>query len=302
MWSCAQTAIVANSGPRVRPSLLAAFVTVELRSRSPLLPMGIFRQATLRTANITAVLTFGALVALFFFASLFMQQVLGYDALTTGLAYIPLALAVAVGAGIASGLIAKVPAKPVMAAGLATAAAGLLLLARLPADAGYAGGVLPPFLLVGTGLGISFVPLQIAAAFGVTERDSGVAAGLINTSQETGGALGVAVVSTIAFTRVRHLTASLGGTPEAVRAARASGFHQGFLVAACFAAASLVLAVLLLPPMRPAAAAGGGAAEADSVGRSGRGARERERTRGLTASRSARSLTRAPTAGAGRSR
>ncbi|MEE4546553.1 MFS transporter [Streptomyces sp. V4-01] len=242
-------------------ALLAAVVVVELRSAAPLLPLRMFRLPALRTANITAVLTFGAMVTLFFFASLFMQQVLGYDALRTGLAYVPLALSVGVGAGVASGLIAKVPARPVLVAGLALGAGGLLLLARLPVHAGYAADVLPPFLMVGIGLGMSFVPLQIAAALGVRERESGVAAGLINTSQEAGGALGVAVISTFALTRIGDLMTGAGAHPGpgALRAARASGFHHAFFAAACFALAAMVLAAVLLPAMRPAAASPAGA-------------------------------------------
>ncbi|MGW5349614.1 MFS transporter [Streptomyces sp. NPDC004031] len=228
--------------------LLAAFVAVELRTAAPLLPMRIFRLRALRAANLGTVLMLGAMGTLFFFASLFMQQVLGYDALRTGLAYVPLAVAVIVGAGVASGLVTKLPARAVLAAGLALATAGLLLLARLPLDAGYAGRVLPPFVLVGVGLGMSFVPLQIAAAFGVAERESGVAAGLINTSQEAGGAVGLAVVSTAAFTRIGH-TAS-GPSASALRAARASGFHEAFLIGAGFAFAALLVALLLLPRMR----------------------------------------------------
>ncbi|MBM9503297.1 MFS transporter [Streptomyces sp. KK5PA1] len=231
--------------------LLVLFTVTEARTREPLLPLRIFRRPTLRTANVTTVLAFGALVTLFFFASLFMQQVLGYDALKTGLAYVPLALAVAVGAGTASGLITKVPGKPVLIAGLALAAGGLLLLAGLPQDAGYPAEVLPPFLLVGVGLGMSFVPLQVAAAFGVPAGESGLAAGLINTSQEAGGALGVAVISTVAFTRVDHRMAGAAGDPaEALRAAQASGFHQAFFLAACFTLAAAVLAVALLPALR----------------------------------------------------
>lgn len=236
--------------------LLAAFVIVELRAEAPLLPMRMFRMAALRIANATAVFTFGALVTLFFFASLFMQGVLGYDALKTGLAYIPLALAAAAGAGTAAGLIAKVPAKPVLAAGLVLAIGGLLLLARLPARADYAAHVLPPFLMVGVGLGMTFVPLQIAAAFGVGEREAGVAAGLINTSQEAGGALGVAVTSTVVFSRIDHLMRASAGHPGALRAAEASGYHRGFFVAASFAGVALLLALALLPMMRPAASAG----------------------------------------------
>ena len=227
--------------------LLGLFVLAELRARSPLMPMAIFRLPTLRIANIATLLLFGALTTLFFFASLFMQQVLGYSAVKTGLAYIPLALAVTVGAGVASGLITKVPVKPVLLLGVVLAAGGLLLLSRLPIDAGYAGRLLPAFLIVGIGLGLAFVPLQIAAAFGVTGPQAGLAAGLINTSQEAGGALGLAIVSTIAFTRIDHLMGSAGASHAAQIAASASGYHHGFFVGACFAGASLVLTAVLLP-------------------------------------------------------
>jgi EmrB/QacA subfamily drug resistance transporter len=249
-WSSARTV----GGLAGAAALLTAFVVVELRAERPLLPLRVFRLRALRIANATTVLTFGAMVTLFFFASLFMQQVLGYDALRTGLAYVPLAVAVAVGAGAASGLIAKAPAKAVLAAGLALGAGGLLLLARLPVDAGYAGRVLPAFLIVGVGLGMAFVPLQIAAAFGVDARESGLAAGLINTSQEAGGALGLAVTSTLAFSGVHR---------DALPAARAAGFHHAFFAAACLAAGALVLAVVFLPAVRPAAAPESGEATVD---------------------------------------
>ncbi|NJP47248.1 MFS transporter [Actinacidiphila epipremni] len=235
--------------------LLAAFAVLETRAQAPLLPGRVLRLPALRAANLGTVLTLGAMATLFFFASLFMQQVLGYDALKTGLAYVPLAVAVTVGAGAASGLVARFPGKPVLMAGLALGAAGLLLLARLPVGAGYAADVLPPFLMVGVGLGMSFVPLQIAAAHGVAESDAGVAAGLINTSQEAGGALGVAVISAAAFSRIGHLLApgsSAAPGTAALRAARAGGYHHAFFLAACFALAALAAVAVLLPVIRPA--------------------------------------------------
>jgi len=138
----------------------------------------------------------------------------------------------------------------VLIAGVILAAAGLLLLSRLPVHAGYAGHVLPAFLMIGIGMGMSFLPLQIAAATGVTGPQAGLAAGLINTSQEAGGALGVAIVSTIAFTRIDHLMSAAGSNPAAQIAARASGYHHAFFAGACFAGASLVLAAALLPWMK----------------------------------------------------
>jgi EmrB/QacA subfamily drug resistance transporter len=238
--------------------LLASFVTVERHARTPLIPLGIFKLKTLRTANITAVFMLATLVTLFFFASLFIQQVMGYSPVQTGLAYVPIALIVAVGAGVSSKLVTRLPGKPVLIAGLALAAAGMLLLWRLPVHASYALDVLPAFLVGGLGIGMAFVPLQVAAFGGVGERDHGLAAGLINTSQEAGGALGVAVAATIAFSRIPELTTWAGDDPARVTQARAQVFHTAFLVGACFAAVAVAVAMLLpmLRPPQPTAANG----------------------------------------------
>jgi Sugar phosphate permease len=227
--------------------LLLAFVLIERRTAAPLVPFGIFRRPALRSANVVAVLLLGTAVTLFFFASLFMQQVLGWSPLRTGLAYVPLAVITAVGAGTAAQLVTKLPAKGVLAVGLVLAGGGMLLLWRAPAHGHYLTDLLPAFLLTGLGLGLSFVPVQVAAFTGTEERDSGLAAGLINTSQEVGGALGLAVVATIAFRRIPALQAWAHGDPELVRQARTSVFHEAFLVGACFAAAALLVTLLLIP-------------------------------------------------------
>jgi EmrB/QacA subfamily drug resistance transporter len=253
---------VAESGPNwgsaeVAGSLAAAavllttFPLIERRAKAPLIPPGIFRLRALRAANLIALLLFGTLVTLFFFASLFMQQVLNYSPVETGLAYLPLALITAVGAGIASKLVTKVAVKPVLITGLLLTIGGMLLLWRLPADAAYLTTVLPAFLLVGFGLGMSFVPVQVAAFGGVEQSESGgLAAGLISTSQEVGGALGLAVVATIAFSRIPALTAWANGDPARVLTARVSIFHEAFLIGAGFATAALFSTVLLLPVLR----------------------------------------------------
>ncbi|MFF4231226.1 MFS transporter [Streptomyces sp. NPDC001820] len=233
----------------VAGALLVAFVLIERRAAAPLIPLGIFRRRVLRGANIVAVLLFGTLVTLFFFASLFMQLVLDYSPVQAGLAYVPLAVIVSVGAGIASKLVTKVAARPVLVAGLALTASGMLMLWQLPADGSYAGDVLPAFLTAGLGLGMSFVPVQIAAFAGVDKAESGLAAGLINTSQEAGGALGVAVAATIAFRRTRDLEEWAHGDPALEQAARTSVFHEAFLIGAGFAVAAIAVA-LLLPSMR----------------------------------------------------
>ena len=227
--------------------LLIAFLLVESRVEAPLVPFDIFATRTLRYANLATVFLLGTVVTVFFFASLFMQQVLGYSPLRTGLAYVPLAVVVAVGAGLASGLVAKIPAKAVLAVGLVLVATGMVLLTRIPADAGYPTRVLPVFLLIGLGMGLSFVPLQIAAQAGVPERRAGLAAGLINTSQELGGALGVAVSASWAFRRTADLTRHAHGDPRLIDAARTTVFHDGFAAGAAFALVALLICVLTAP-------------------------------------------------------
>ncbi|MEY9967068.1 EmrB/QacA subfamily drug resistance transporter [Streptacidiphilus sp. MAP12-16] len=230
--------------------LLASFIQIERRAQYPLIPLGIFKRPVLRAANLTAILLFGTLVTLFFFASLFMQQVLNYSPIRTGMAYVPLAIIVSVGAGVASTLVTKVAAKPVLVLGLLLAATGLFLLWRAPSNGSYVVDILPAFLVAGLGLGMTFVPLQVAAFSGVRTEESGLAAGLINTSQEAGGALGVAIVATIVFSRVPALTRWADGDPTRVLAARVTVFHEAFLIGACFALLGVVISLLLLPMMR----------------------------------------------------
>jgi EmrB/QacA subfamily drug resistance transporter len=227
--------------------ILAAFAVVERRAKAPLVPFNVFRSRTLRYANLATLFLLAAVVTIFFFASLFMQQVLGYSPLQTGLGYVPLAVVVAVGAGIASNAIARVPAKAILAFGLLLVAGGLIMLARTPADASYPAQILPVLVAIGLGMGLSFVPLQIAAQADVSEERAGLAAGLINTSQEVGGALGVAIAATFAFRRVTALTAAAHGNPHLVEAARTTVFHDGFAAGAAFAVIALLLSVFLLP-------------------------------------------------------
>ncbi|MYW03992.1 MFS transporter [Streptomyces sp. SID3343] len=227
--------------------LAAAFLVIESRVASPMMPLRVFRLKTMRTANLSAVLVFGTFGALFFFASLFMQQVYGYSPTKAGFAYVPLAVAVAVGAGVASGLITKVAARPVLIAGLALTIAGLLLMWRAPADGSYVVDLLPAFLALGLGCGMCFVTLQIAAFVGITDEEAGLGAGLINTSQEAGGALGLAIVATIAYHGIAGDLAAAGGDHILIRDAQAAANHDAFLAAACFGFAGLLSAVFLMP-------------------------------------------------------
>ncbi|MGP3974060.1 MFS transporter [Streptomyces sp. 8N114] len=226
--------------------LLSAFLLIEARAQDPMMPLRIFRLRTMRTANLSAVLVFGTFGAMFYFCSIFMQQVYGYSPMKAGFAYVPLAVAVAAGAGIASGLITKVAARPVLITGLMVGVAGLLLLWRAPADGGYALDLLPAFLALGLGCGMVFVTLQIAAFTGISSEEAGVGAGLINTSQEAGGALGLAVVTTLAYNGFEAELAAAGRDPLAIREVQAAANQTAFLAAACIAAAAL-LVVLMMP-------------------------------------------------------
>jgi predicted MFS family arabinose efflux permease len=227
--------------------LLVAFVVIEARVASPMMPLRVFRLPTMRVANISAVLVFGAFSALFFFVSIFMQQVYGYSPMTAGLAYVPLALCVVVGAGVASGVITKVSARSVLIVGLVFTIAGLVLLWRARVHGSYLGDLLVPFVLLGVGCGMVYVTLQIAAFAGIGDAEAGLGAGLINTSQEAGGALGLAVVATIAYSGLSSKLATAGHDRGLVRAAHASANQHAFLAAACICAAALLIAAFLMP-------------------------------------------------------
>jgi EmrB/QacA subfamily drug resistance transporter len=236
-------------------ALIAAFVVVELRSRSPIVPLGIFRLRTLTVSNAIGLLVGAALFAMFFFISLYLQQVLGYSALKAGFSYLPLAFGIIVSAGVASQLVTRVGFKWVLAGGLVLIAVGLTLFTGVSADGGYATDVLVPSLVVAAGLGFAFVPLTIAAVAGVRDSDAGLASGLINTSQQVGGALGLAILSTIATARTDDAMQAAGGARAALPAALTDGFQSAFAVGAGFAVVGLVLALALLRSDRPSAQA-----------------------------------------------
>ena len=207
--------------------LLASFVFIELRRRYPLIPFSIFKLRTLRGSNVIGLLLGMSLFAMFFFISLYMQQVLGYDPLKAGLAYLPLAGLIIVSAGGASQLVARFGFKPVLIAGLLFTAAGLFWFSRVSAPGGsYVGDVLFPEMLAAVGLGLSFVPVTIGSVTGTKPSEAGLASGLINTSQQVGGALGLAVLSTIATNRTDAVFAS--GVRDS-KIALTEGFQNAFL-------------------------------------------------------------------------
>ena len=225
-------------------TLLAAFVLIELRARQPLVPFRVLRLRTLRGANIVGLLIGMALFSMFFFISLYLQQVLGYSALRAGLAYLPLAVTITLSAGGASVLVTRIGFKPTLALGLGLVAVGLVWFSGVSAPGGsYLSDVLGPSILAGAGLGLSFVPVTIAAVSGTTDADAGLASGLINTSQQVGGALGLAVLASIANSRTRDV---LHGGVHSVKLALTNGFSGAFLVGAGFAVAGVIMALLLI--------------------------------------------------------
>src|SRR5919112_626846 len=204
-WTSTQTLVLGA----ISLGLLGLFAAIEQRSPQPLVPFSIFRLRTLRGSNIVGLLIGMSLFSMFFFISLYLQNVLGYSALKAGLSYLPLASLIIVSAGMASQMVTKVGFKPTLIVGLLFIAAGLLWFSRVSApDGSYVGDVLFPSMLAAIGLGFSFVPVTIGAVTGTKPQEAGLASGLINTSQQVGGALGLAILSTIATNRTADVFAS----------------------------------------------------------------------------------------------
>jgi EmrB/QacA subfamily drug resistance transporter len=237
-WSSAQTVWRLAGGV----ALLVAFVVVELRTRKPLVPFAIFRLRTLRGANVIGVLIGMSLFSMFFMITLYLQQVLGLDALQTGFAYLPLAVAIILSAGVASALVTRIGFKNVLIVGMLFVAAGLVWFSQIQPDGSYAGSVLGPSILAGVGLGASFVSVTIAAVTGTEADEAGLASGLINTTQQVGGALGLAILATIANSSTKGAFAA--GADKAT--ALTNGFADAFTVGACFAVAGALLTAFVI--------------------------------------------------------
>jgi EmrB/QacA subfamily drug resistance transporter len=227
-------------------ALLGGFYIVERASKAPLVPFSIFRKRTITGTNAVALLVAMALFSMFFFISLYMQQVLGYSAIKSGLSYLPLAVGIIVSAGAASGLVTKVGFKPVLVAGLVLTAIGLVWFAQVDTDGTYLGDILFPSLLAAVGLGFAFVSMTIAAVSGIEHEQTGLASGLINTSQQVGGALGLAILASIANSRTDSLMQDAGGAASALPDALTQGFQTAFMVGAGFAVLGAILAATLI--------------------------------------------------------
>jgi EmrB/QacA subfamily drug resistance transporter len=220
-------------------ALLAAFIVIELRSAAPLVRLSIFRVRSLTTANIVMFLVASGMFAMFFFNTLYIQRVLGYGPLDAGLAFLPFTAGIMVSASIASQFAPRIGVRPVAAVGFLLTAAGLVLLTQLPVHGSYAANVLPAILLSALGMGAVFMPLTLIATTGLADEDQGLASGLFNTSQQIGGALGLAVLSTLATSR----STAAGGSPAHNLVV---GFHWAFGAGAIVILAALTVMVALL--------------------------------------------------------
>jgi EmrB/QacA subfamily drug resistance transporter len=238
-WGSTQTIVLLA----IAVSLLVAFVFIEQRTKNPLMPFSIFRLRTLRGADVVGLLIGMSLFGVFFFLSLYMQQVLGYDALKTGFAYLPLALNIIVSAGVASQLVTRIGFKPTLIAGMLLVAGGLVWFGQVSPTGGYVSDVLFPSILLAWGLGLAFVPVTIAAVTGTRPDEAGLASGLINTAQQVGGALGLAILVAVANGRTSDVIASGVRNPAV---ALTEGFQNAFLAGAGFALLGALLATVMI--------------------------------------------------------
>src|SRR5262249_27958666 len=196
--------------------LATTFIVTEQRSRSPLVPLGIFRRRTLTGANVIGLLLGVTVFGMFFLLSLYMQEVLGFSAIKTGVGYLAVALTAVVASGVAQALVTRVGVKQVLALGMIMLAAGLAYFTQISVNGSYFADLFVGFILIGIGLGFSFVPISIAALAGATSGEAGLQSGLINTNQQIGGALGLAILTTRSTPPTAHLLTA--GLPHSAAA------------------------------------------------------------------------------------
>jgi EmrB/QacA subfamily drug resistance transporter len=220
-------------------ALLTAFVFNERRAKNPLAPLSIFRINGLGFADATQLIAFAGFLALFFFLTLYMQNVLGYSAIQTGVAYLPLCFAVGISAGISSQLLSRVGTRPVIVTGALIAAGGLYWLSRIPVHGSYLSDLLPGMIVLSLGFGPVFVGVTTAANAGVPADKAGLAAALLNASQQLGGALGLAIFSALATSQTHHLLAAHTPPADALTA----GFQRALLAGSLFILAAAVIAL-----------------------------------------------------------
>jgi EmrB/QacA subfamily drug resistance transporter len=226
-------------------ALLSAFVVIERRSAAPLIRLSILRVRTLAVADIVLLLVASGMFGMFFFASLYVQEILGYSPLRAGLAFLPVTAGIIVGAGIAQQLIRRLGVRNVAAGGITLATAGMVVLTQVPVHGSYAGDLLTGLVPMSIGMGLTFVPVTLLGTGGVSEDDAGLASGLFNTAQQVGGSLGLAILSTLAASQTSSLLHGATGQAAAA-AARVSGYHVAFAAAAIMLGAGALIMLLAL--------------------------------------------------------
>jgi EmrB/QacA subfamily drug resistance transporter len=223
--------------------LVLAFVVIEQRQRDPLVPLRIFSNRSLTASDVTMLLVAASLFGMFYFCTLYLQQILHFSALKTGVSYLPFSLTLMAASGGASRLVDRFTPKPVLVTGLVISTVGFIVLTQVSGHGDYLSHVLPAMVILAVGLGLSFVPIAIAATTGVAPQDSGLASGLLNTTQQVGGSLGLAILSTVSTTRVTHALHGGASLPVALT----HGFKGGFIVSAIICTAAAGFALVLLP-------------------------------------------------------
>jgi EmrB/QacA subfamily drug resistance transporter len=242
----------------VAVGLLAAFIVRQATATNPLIPLRIFRNRTVTVANAMQVFMVAGMFGVFFLGALYLQRVLHYDAIEVGLAFLPVAVGIAaLSLSVTARLMMRFGAKPTLIGGLALVAAGLIVFRGAPVNAGYLGDLLPAMVLLGVGAGLVFPSLMTLAMSAATPEDAGLASGLVNTTQQVGGALGLAVLATLATTR----TNSLGSHGASSAVALTDGYHLAFTIAAILLLVAIVLGLVLLRPTAAIDAVGEAAAD-----------------------------------------
>jgi predicted MFS family arabinose efflux permease len=223
--------------------LLAAFVFTELRSPQPLVKLSFFKKRWITVSNLTMFVVAGGMFGMFYFASLYVQQILGYDPLQAGAAFLPVSVGIGVGAAFSQQLIGRLGIKPVLMVGMTLASVGLIILASTTKVDGTYLALLAGLAPMAVGMGMTFVPLTLIATSNVEPADAGLASGLFNTSQQVGGALGLAILATFAVNKTTDYLSELATKPSQLQAATGlvEGFQTAFIVAAALMVAGLLL-------------------------------------------------------------
>jgi len=239
-WGSARTIVLGIAAL----AMLAAFVVIEARVRAPLVRLAIFRTRALAVGDGAMFFLGAGLFANFYFGTLYLQEILHFTPIATGFAFLPVALLIGVAAGISQRIVPRYGVRAVAVAGMAIAAGGLALMVRVSVHGTYLGTLLPAFVLLAVGLGLSFVPATLIGVSSVHGDDAGLASGLFNTAQQVGGALGLAILATLAASRTSSLISALGHHPAAhlVAGATVSGYRVAFIVAAGF----MLIAILVI--------------------------------------------------------